>query len=689
MRAAPDASHFVAETFAAMRREAGIAHQEKRADERDDEHDGPDHVRHAEIRRLGDETAGNGPAEHRGAFDDLALREHGLELAAVPLVAGERQRVDEPRLDRAGKKREAEPEQHRRDRPRPHRRRELPRQEIEQRRHGERQRAEQIRQSGGPACRRRRRSAPRRRTMPGREECVRDKRLGVGQSGVEQEQRVDAPDERRRERLKEHQQQVRPLNRTGRGVHRRALLPSCRHPAGSGSCDNSPRRSCLRLPRRQRAPRRPDPAAHGPFRRPQPPTFRAGVDIVHLDVSVLDANRRPVRGLTPADFTVFDNGVPQAISVFTAVDIPDADPPSAPWMRDVAPDVGTNDAIAERRLFLIIIDDAMIQEDLRAQQNVRTISSQVIDRLGPSDLAAVIFTRDNRHSQDFTADRGRLLAAAAKFTAGFREMGPGEIGGRRRPLLHVLLERAGKRDRDAEQLPDRRKSIVYIGQGSRWTWDSSRRRSPASQRGRHVALMTATMTSRVTSQMRRRSSGRPGRTSTSTPWTPAACARRRPRRGSAPGTRHAFRVSRSNTCRRLRRTPAPGPSSTPTTSNPGSPPSSRRTRPTTCLDSSRPAGAKPGSLSQTRGTRQSAERHRAHAQRIRDGETRGRQTCRRVAARRRARGRAPQSRPPAPDCPPCRSRFPTNANRRSRSSSAFGNRSARPVSAMSRRWIFR
>ena len=168
---------------------------------------------------------------------------------------------------------------------------------------------------------------------------------------------------------------------------------------------------------------------HGPFRRR--PTSDVPGCRGYRPSRRLGARRQPSAGsgLTPADFTVLDNGVPQPISVFSAVDIPEAAPLSAPWMRDVAPDVGTNDPFQDRRLFLIIIDDATIQPDLQAQQNVRTISSHAIDRLGPSDLAAVIFTRDNRHSQDFTADRGRLLAASGKFTAGFREMGPGEITG--------------------------------------------------------------------------------------------------------------------------------------------------------------------------------------------------------------------------------------------------------------------
>ena len=45
--------------------------------------------------------------------------------------------------------------------------------------------------------------------------------------------------------------------------------------------------------------------AAAPSQTPQrPPVFRAGVDLTHLDVTVLDRQRRPVRGLTAADFTI-------------------------------------------------------------------------------------------------------------------------------------------------------------------------------------------------------------------------------------------------------------------------------------------------------------------------------------------------------------------------------------------------
>ncbi len=41
--------------------------------------------------------------------------------------------------------------------------------------------------------------------------------------------------------------------------------------------------------------------------------FRTGVDVIQLDVSVLDDERRPVRGLSAADFTVLEDGKPQRI----------------------------------------------------------------------------------------------------------------------------------------------------------------------------------------------------------------------------------------------------------------------------------------------------------------------------------------------------------------------------------------
>lgn len=66
----------------------------------------------------------------------------------------------------------------------------------------------------------------------------------------------------------------------------------------------------------------------------QLPTFRTGVDIVEIDVTVLDEDRHPVKGLTADNFTVLDHGQPQPIVAFSAIDVPAPVTYPAPWMRD-------------------------------------------------------------------------------------------------------------------------------------------------------------------------------------------------------------------------------------------------------------------------------------------------------------------------------------------------------------------
>ena len=217
-------------------------------------------------------------------------------------------------------------------------------------------------------------------------------------------------------------------------------------------------------------PRRPGQPAI-PEAPPATPQFKSSVDVVHLDVSVLDGQRRPVRGLKPADFTVFEDGTPQQISVFEAVDVPDVEPPTASWQREVAPDVRVNADVQERRLFLVVMDDSTVQSSGFAVNTAREIGRKVIDGFGPSDLAAVVFTRDNRHAQDFTSDRARLRAAVDTFTVGFRDMGawdpekqkplPGQDDGYFISSVNVLENAILA----LSSLPDRRKSIIYISQG--------------------------------------------------------------------------------------------------------------------------------------------------------------------------------------------------------------------------------
>ena len=146
---------------------------------------------------------------------------------------------------------------------------------------------------------------------------------------------------------------------------------------------------------------------------PQLPTFKTGVDVVELDVTVLDKDRRPVKGLTAADFSILEKDQSQPIVAFAAIDVPAPPPVTAPWLREAPLDVVSND-IQGRRLVAIVMDDAYTMyapnNRIRAQQ----VGYSVIDQLGPADLATVVFTFQGR-SQNFTSDRAQLKAAVDSF----------------------------------------------------------------------------------------------------------------------------------------------------------------------------------------------------------------------------------------------------------------------------------
>jgi VWFA-related protein len=195
----------------------------------------------------------------------------------------------------------------------------------------------------------------------------------------------------------------------------------------------------------------------------QVPQFRAGVDLVHLDVSVLDRQRRPVRGLTAEDFEVFEDGKPQSIATFAAVDIPDAVEPSTPWMKEVAPDTRRNDTLNDRRLFVMVIDDGMAQLDMAARKSTKDIARRFIEKLGPTDLLSIVFTMNNRNAVDYTSDRAKLLKAVDKFEVGFRDMGSADAGDDL--FMRYTIETLGKVSELLAALPQQRKALVYVGQG--------------------------------------------------------------------------------------------------------------------------------------------------------------------------------------------------------------------------------
>ena len=155
---------------------------------------------------------------------------------------------------------------------------------------------------------------------------------------------------------------------------------------------------------------------------PQLPTFKSGIDVVELDVTVLDGDRRPIRGLTADDFTVLEQGRPQPIVAFAAIDVPAPPLAAAPWVREAPIDVAAN-ASENRRLVTIVMDDAYAPFDPDVMKRAKQIGYGAIDELGPNDLAAVIFTFQGR-AQNFTSDRQKLRSAVGSFVPKTTGAGP-------------------------------------------------------------------------------------------------------------------------------------------------------------------------------------------------------------------------------------------------------------------------
>jgi VWFA-related protein len=191
------------------------------------------------------------------------------------------------------------------------------------------------------------------------------------------------------------------------------------------------------------------------------PTFRTGVDIVELDVTVLDKDRHPITGLIAEDFTILDRGKPQPIVAFSAVDVPPPVAYPAPWMRDAPLDVVSN--VENRRLVTVVMDDAYTAANPDFMKRAKQIARNAVDELGPADLAAVVFTFLGRR-QNFTSDRSRLFAAIESFVP--KVNGHGDIPIPCMALMHKCdIEALNTVADTLAGGPQGRKVVILIGGG--------------------------------------------------------------------------------------------------------------------------------------------------------------------------------------------------------------------------------
>ena len=137
----------------------------------------------------------------------------------------------------------------------------------------------------------------------------------------------------------------------------------------------------------------------------QRPSFKAGVQLVRIDVSVLDDKRQPVKGLQASDFTVLEDGQPRPIRSFDAVDhaaAPAATATASVTTMGVATNQASNDT---SRLIFILMDRSIPPEGPMIM--ARQIADAAVDAMAPGDLAAIV-TTGIAIPQNLTSDRSRL-----------------------------------------------------------------------------------------------------------------------------------------------------------------------------------------------------------------------------------------------------------------------------------------
>jgi VWFA-related protein len=213
--------------------------------------------------------------------------------------------------------------------------------------------------------------------------------------------------------------------------------------------------------------------------------FRAGVEIVDVDVSVLDELRLPVTGLTAADFTVLEDGEPRPIVAFTPVELAPRAPPTAPWMAEVATDVQGNDLQREGRLIVVLFDRAIAFEHIPV---ARAVAEATVEQMRPADLAAIAYT-EYGVPQNFTADRRRLLDAIRQPSA---NLPAGDSGAASLCFCGTCtLDRINDIAEALRDVRQRRKILIVIGSDIRVTGRGGCGAAVGGSRGRAMRAIDA------------------------------------------------------------------------------------------------------------------------------------------------------------------------------------------------------
>ena len=210
---------------------------------------------------------------------------------------------------------------------------------------------------------------------------------------------------------------------------------------------------------------------------PGGPTFRSGVTAVSTDVITRDKDGRFVADLTKDDFLVLEDDVPQVITSFALVHggrtfnmLTPATPPPAqegivlPTTRRATQDVAG-------RVLFIFVDDVHFEPEYTP--HVRRLIQEIADNLlHDGDLVAMLSSGPSSIQTGLTYDRKLVVATASKIRGSglnaadiFRNLdtgqGPADVRNRAQMAFYTAYNLLA----DLEQVPNKRKALLYISTG--------------------------------------------------------------------------------------------------------------------------------------------------------------------------------------------------------------------------------
>ena len=206
------------------------------------------------------------------------------------------------------------------------------------------------------------------------------------------------------------------------------------------------------------------------------PIFRARVDLVRVDVTVLARNGTVIADLQPADFAIEEDGVPQKVETLQFVRLDGTRTGNRDESLAIrSPEHAAVEAARDDvRLFAIFLDDYHVDKKPQIVVPLRKALRHLVEQFGPNDLIAVMDPLTPLSHLEFTRSRTDLLRRMATFEGRHREIFPvksvleeGQLTQRNIWEVRggVTLSALGSLVTHLGGLREGRKSVLFVSQG--------------------------------------------------------------------------------------------------------------------------------------------------------------------------------------------------------------------------------